>query len=346
MKRTSSHQEISLLCTELSMLLHAGIQVGDALAMLAEESDAPQKEILSDMAKQMDGGATLSAACQSTGQFPAHVCGLIEAGEKTGRLENALAALAHDYQERVRMEQHIRSALLYPSIMLILMLVIIAVILIKVLPIFNEVYTSLGGRLTGLAESLLHFGSLLHAMLPALWVILAAVVIFLVLFATVVPVRSFLLSLWQNKQGDKGLLRKMNTARIAQTLAMGLASGLPMEASLELAAGLLKDTPAACRRCADCRALLERGIPQGEAMQNTGLLPAAQRRLLELGRRSGTEDAVMAKIADDFAEESEAALERRISRIEPTLVLVCSVLVGMILLSVMLPLTRIMTMIG
>ena len=346
MKRTISHQEISLLCTELSMLLHAGIQVGDALALLAEESDTVHKDMLADMARQMDNGATLAAAFESTGQFPVHVCGLIEAGEKTGRLESALSALAHDYQERIRMEQHIRSALLYPSIMLVLMLVIIAAILIKVLPIFNEVYTSLGGRLTGLAESLLHLGGLLHTMLPTLWVILAIIIVFFILFTAVSPFRSLLLAIWQNKLGDKGLLQKMNTARIAQTLAMGMASGLAIEASLDLAAGILKDNLAACRRCTDCRALLDRGMPQGEAMQKSNLLPAAQCRLLELGRRSGTEDAVMKKIADDFAEESELALEQRISRIEPTLVLICSVLVGMILLSVMLPLTRIMEMIG
>ena len=81
-------------------------------------------------------------------------------------------------------------------------------------------------------------------------------------------------------------------------------------------------------------------------MKESGLLPAAQCRLLELGQRSGAGDAAMEKLARDLQEESEAALEEKVSRIEPALVLVCSVLVGMILLSVMLPLMNIMAAIG
>ena len=81
-------------------------------------------------------------------------------------------------------------------------------------------------------------------------------------------------------------------------------------------------------------------------MKASNLLPASACRLLELGQRSGTGDAAMVKIAADLTEESEAALEEKVSRVEPALVLVCSILVGLILLSVMLPLMHIMSAIG
>jgi type IV pilus assembly protein PilC len=81
-------------------------------------------------------------------------------------------------------------------------------------------------------------------------------------------------------------------------------------------------------------------------MKDSGLLPAGQSRLLELGQRSGAGDAAMEKIARDLSEESEAALENAVSRVEPALVLICSLLVGLILLSVMLPLMHIMSAIG
>ena len=81
-------------------------------------------------------------------------------------------------------------------------------------------------------------------------------------------------------------------------------------------------------------------------MNASGLLPAGQCRLLELGQRSGAGDSAMEAIARDLTEEGEAALESLVSRVEPALVLVCSVLVGLILLSVMLPLMHIMSAIG
>ena len=142
-----SHGELASLCLELSMLFHSGVGTGDALTLLAEESDPPYKAMLTAMADQVDLGATLSAAMRETGRFPAYVCGLVEVGERAGRTEEALSALARYYERRARLDRRIKSALLYPAVMLLLMLVVIGVLLMRVLPIFDDVYASLGGGL-------------------------------------------------------------------------------------------------------------------------------------------------------------------------------------------------------
>ena len=136
MKSTVSNEEIASLCLELSMLLHAGVGMGDALSLLAEAEE--YREALAGVAEQADDGASLSAALRSTGRFPVSVCGLLEVGERTGRVEEALKALSTYYEDRVRMGRRIKSALLYPAVMLALMLVVIAVLLVKVLPIFDD----------------------------------------------------------------------------------------------------------------------------------------------------------------------------------------------------------------
>ena len=347
MKHNSmSHGELSSLCLELSMLFHSGVGTGDALTLLAEESDPAYQAMLAAMADQVDFGSTLSAAMRETGRFPAYVCGLVEVGERAGRTEEALSALARYYERRARLDRRIKSALLYPAVMLLLMLVVIGVLLMKVLPIFDDVYASLGGRLTGVAGGLLTLGRWLDGAMPVLWVLMAAVTVFLAAFAALPSFREKLTALWRGSRGDKGVARRMNDARLAQALSMGMASGMPVEEALELASGLLDDVPQTKARCLDCRARLEQGERLSAAMQGSQLLPARACRLLELGQRSGTGDAAMEKIADDLSEESEAALEEKVSRVEPALVLVCSILVGLILLSVMLPLMHIMSAIG
>ena len=193
--------------------------------------------------------------------------------------------------------------------MLLLMLVVIGVLLVKVLPIFDDVYASLGGRLTGAAAGLLVLGRWLDRVMPALWLLLAA-------------------------------------AAVLLAVVQGMARGMPLEEAVELASGLLDGLPRAQARCGDCRARLERGDGVGQAMRESGLLPAASCRLLELAQRGGSGDSAMERIAAGLREDSEAALEDRVSRVEPALVLVCSVLVGLILLSVMLPLMHIMSAIG
>lgn len=346
MEKMISHEEISSLCLELSLLLHAGVGVGDAFALLMEDSDAVYKDMISGMAKQVDEGIPLSAALKNSGCFPVYVSGLVEVGEQSGRLEEALLALSRYYEYRTRLDRRIRNALLYPAVMLLLMLLVIAVLLVKVLPIFEDVYRSLGGRLTGVAGGLLTLGRMLDRAMPVLWLLLAVLVVFLALFAAVPAFRMRVLTWWRGIWGDKGISRQMNTARLAQAISMGMASGMSLEESVTLAAGLVEDIAGAADRCKDCRTRLEQGETQGNALRDSGLLPAASCHLLELGLKSGSGERSMEKIAGDMAENSEAALEEAVSRVEPALVLVCSSLVGLILLSVMLPLMHIISAIG
>ena len=344
MKKTITNTELSGLTMELYLLLHAGVGVGDALALLEQEET--YKDLLAGMSQQADSGAPLSACLRESGRFPAYLCGLIEVGEGTGRTEEALSALSRYYEQRARLDQQVRSALLYPAVMLVLMLLVIGVLLVKVLPIFNDVYISLGSRLTGVAGGLLALGRWLDSAMPVLWALLAAVVALCAAFALADGFRDKLLGVWRRRQGDRGVSRRINNARLTQALSMGMASGLPLEKALELSASLLSDNPATQARCRSCCEQLDQGVSLAQAMRASALLPASACRLLELGQRSGSADMAMEKIARDLADDSDAAIEELVSRVEPVLVLVCSVLVGLILLSVMLPLMHIMSAIG
>lgn len=346
MKKTLTQEEISSLCYELSLLLNddSDIQTEDALDILVKESDPAYQEMLKDMRDKVKDGDTLAKAMEETGRFPAYVCGLVNVGEKKS-LGKALSAIVRYYEDRIRMNQRIRSALLYPAVMLMLMLLVIAVLLIRVLPIFDDVYASLGGRLTGIAGGLLVMGRWLDRIMPVLWVFLAVLAVFLGAFAAVPAFREKVMMFWRNRRGDKGLSRQMNNAMAAKAMAMGLETDMmSIDEAVELASEVLGDVPAARERCLKCRQRLDEGAQTGEALEESGLLPPRACHLLEMG--STKEAEVMDKIAEDLYQKSEAALEETVSRVEPALVMVCSVLVGLILLSVMLPLMHIMSAIG
>ena len=244
------------------------------------------------------------------------------------------------------MDRQIRSALTYPAILLLLMLVVIVVLLSKVLPVFDEVYASLGGELTGVAGGLLVMGQALDAAMPFLCVLMAIIVILVLLFSLSDSFRNKLLTAWRQKNGDKGISRKINDARFAQALAMGLGSGLPLEEAVDMCATLLQDVPSAVERCKTCAARLAEGGDLADTLRESEMLPPSTCRLLTLGVRSGNGDAVMEDIARRLSDEANQALERKVAQVEPTLVLGTSLLVGIILLSVMLPLMNIMTAIG
>lgn len=342
-----TNEEIAVVCSSLAYLIHAGSGAGDALALMAEDAGAtPVGTALEAMARQADGGAGLAECFRSAACFPQYVCTLLDVGERTGRTEAALRALGDYYDGLARLENRLRTALLYPSVLLMVMLAVIVALLVWVLPVFNDVYARLGSSLTGLAGGLLSLGTLLRKIMPLLVAVMLVLVLLLIFFAVSGAVRGKLLALWRRKRSDRGLSRAIQTARFAQALAMAMHSGFTPEDALALAMTLAEDSGAFRARCAQCLALAERGSSLSEALSKSEMFPRSDCRLLEAGIRGGNGESAMDQIAARLMEQSAQGVEERIGRIEPTLVVITSVMVGVILLSVMLPLIHIMNAIG
>ena len=338
--------EISEFCRRLALLIHAGIRLGDGLFLMAEEESGDKKAVLETMGRNADLGMVLSQSMKETGKFPVYVTGMVNVGETSGRLEEALLALAGYYEEQERMNRQIKSVLTYPSILMVMMVAVIGVLLVKVLPVFDDVYASLGGQLTGVAGGLLKFGQMIGAAMPLICLVLAAAAAACLMFSRNLTFRKTVLDHWQAKYGDQGVSRMINDAHFAQALAMGLKSGLPIEEAVQLAGEVMRDVPGAAARCSVCVEGLMHGESLSDVLKRSEILPPSSCRLLELGIRGGNGDAVMDEIAAKLSEEAGYALQQKVARIEPAMVMTASVLVGFILLSVMLPLMHIMTAIG
>lgn len=339
-------EETSSLCMELALLTHSGLGIGDGLHLLAEDAKGEQRKMLGALAKTVDSGSPLSDAMRESGVFPDYVCSLTAVGERAGRPEESLRALSAYYEGQARLEARIRDALLYPASLMLLMLVVIAVLLIKVLPVFDDVFASLGGRMTGLAGGLLTLGRAMDDTLPVFWAVLAVCIVFLAAFAVSGTFRASLLNRWETRGGDRGISGMLFQTHFAQALTMELQSGLPVEEALELASSFQEKNPTASLRYHNCRSRLDQGAGLAEALRDSGLLPAAYCRMLALGIRSGSGDSVMREISQRMEEQCGEAIDAKVSRVEPTMVVVTSILVGVILLSVMLPLMNILSVIG
>ena len=338
-------EALTELSGELAMLLHAGLDIAGGLAMLAENREGPDGELLTALRRDAEEGLPLSECMERSGAFPPEVCAQVRCGERTGRLEETLSAMAESGESRLRLARQLRSALLYPSILFLLMLLVIGVLLIRVLPVFEEVYASLGGGMTGLAGGLLRLGEWLAAALPWLAPILAVLAALGLAFAGSQRFREEALRRWSGgRWGDRGVSRKLQDAHIAQSLSLGLRSGLSGEEALALAAP--QCAPAAGERCHRAEKLLAEGLGFAEALRQGEALPPAACAMLALGIRSGSGDTVIREIARRLTEEGENALREKAERVEPALVLAASVLVGIILLAVMLPLLRVMSALG
>ncbi|MDO4582439.1 MAG: type II secretion system F family protein [Bacillota bacterium] len=344
MKKVWTSFEVSSFCLEIALLLRSGLPLSDGLAMLAaDEGDAEARRVLEQLHQSMEDGRTLADAISDCGVFPDYVGKMAQVGDKTGRLEAVFASLADYYQRQHQIARSIKNAVLYPLILVVMMLFVIIILITQVMPIFADVFAQLGTAMSPIATAILDFGVAVSAAGWPLMIALAVLIAALAVVSRLPRFRRAADDVWTRLAFSKTLAANSAVARLAAALAMGLGSGLDIDESLQLAEQLNSDKKMSAR-LDECRRLMsERELGFADAVTEAGIFSGLYGRMLSMGFATGSADAVMNEIARRSEEAVGDEMEKLIGRIEPTLVIVMSLIVGLILLSVMLPLMSIMS---
>ncbi len=342
-----NNDDLSAFCLEMALMYKAGVHVGDGLYLLAEDAaNQADRDLLLDLARQVESGRPVSAALKASGCFPAYLLQMAAVGEETGRPEQAFSALAAYYDDQARLAASLRAALLYPALLALLMLLVVWVLVAKVLPVFQTVFQQLGATMSGFALSLLALGQKAGGWgwgLPAILALLAVLGLALII-SPGLRIRGLR---WLAGLGKpQGLFAQVSTSRFAMAMAMVMASGMNLDQGLAMSFQAADNSPKAARRHRHCRQLLDEGASLPDALARSAIFPAAYSRMLALGFKSGAADTVMATIASRSVQKAAEGLDALLGRLEPALVITAALMVGMILLSVMLPLMNIMSALG
>lgn len=343
MSKQLSADYLSSLCAELSLTLRAGIPLADGLTALTEdERDEGARAALTAVSGGLSNGSQASEAFSSVSVFPKYLTDMVAVGERTGCLEQVFSGLSAYYERRSEVAKTVRNAVFYPSILLFMMLFVVVILLTKVLPIFNDVYIQLGGSMSGFASALMRFGKSISS--AWLWILGALCLLALAaLVLSRIPSVRARCSAAVERAALGGRLAPLSAqTRFASVTAMSLASGLDFDGALELSQKTVAGLPLAGALGA-CRERISAGEPASAVLSEGGLLPARYAAMLSVGLRTGTADAVMADIARRSENDLADAVDRKLSRIEPAIVILLSLCVGAVLLSVMLPLMTIMS---
>jgi len=346
-RKNLSNTYLSTLCLEMHMLLNAGMTINHGvMVMLDDEPDKNARQVLEALQKQLDANLGLAAALRESKYFPEYMVNMVEIGEQTGRLTDTLKALSQHYERQDRLAAAVKSATLYPAILLGMMLVVVLILIVQVLPIFNDVFGRMGTQMSPLAESLMQFGVWFRG--ASVVIALVTVGVFLVLFLmwAIPSVRAGIAKSFKNKWGARGLFGRIASFQFISSLSLGMSSGLRTEDSIDLAASLSGGSAVLDARYKKCKDMLNAGENLADALKESGILSARDGRLLSLGDQSGMADSTIQEIARRSDNSVQDEIARVVGRIEPTLVITTSAIVGVILLSVMLPLIGIMTSIG
>ena len=326
--------------------MQAGISIPEGFMLLAEdERDTELKNMLQGLHQAVETGAEVSSAFRQAGVFPAYMVAMLEVGEQTGHLDSVFKSLSAYYDRQVTLTRTVKSAVVYPAILFLMMLAVIAVLVVMVLPIFDNVFEQLGQGMSPIALVFMNFGL---ALADSRWYILAVLIIVIAVCLTVRLVPRLYASFsrfCKRLFSHARLSRIMDTARFTSAMAMTFSSGMDVDSSLEMsqklcAGSMVED------RAKKCRKLIEEGASFADAIAEAELFDPMYCRMLSVGVKTGAADSVMEEIARRGEEAVEISIEKTIGKVEPTLVIIMSLLVGLVLLSVMLPLMGIMSSIG
>jgi len=339
--------ELVIFTRQLATMISSGISLLESIEVLAEQAESPGMKLCCErIAGELRSGTDLSSALQTCPKIfnPLYIS-MVSAGEASGQMDVILGRLADYVEATEELKREIKSAMTYPVISLVLVLGITAFLMIGVVPGFKDVFEGLGVELPGLTQAVLACSDWLAAQ----W--------YLIFFAGIGGFFGFTAF----KKTDQGRLlvdhlilrlpifgqlsRKVALARFSRTFATLVRSGVPIMGTLDIVADTAGNKVVA-NTVRDSRESVRNGNMLSEPLGKSKVFPPMVTRMIAIGERSGALENLLEKIAEFYDSQVKATIKSLTSLIEPLLICVMGGIVGLVILSVFMPLLNVMEKIG
>ena len=336
-------KDLAIFTRQFSVMIDAGLPLVQCLEILAQQQDNKNFQmVLTQTRQDVEEGSTLAAAmARHPKAFDQLFVNMVEAGETGGILDLILQRLSTFIEKIVKLKRDVISAMIYPSAVIVLAIAAIAVIMVVVIPQFQNIFMGLLGPgeqlplptriVVGISDFLAGWGGL---------IILATIV------SAIVAIRFYYKTPSGHRALDSlllklplfgGILRKIAIARFSRTLSTLLSSGVPILQSLDITARTAGNVVVE-EAIMKVRAGVERGESFVEPLRATEVFPHMVAQMIGIGEQTGALDAMLGKIADFYEQEVDAAIANLLTLIEPILIGFLGVTIGSIVIAMYLPL--------
>ncbi|RJR20437.1 MAG: type II secretion system F family protein [Desulfobacteraceae bacterium] len=342
-----THKDLVIFTRQFSTMIDAGLPLIQGLTILAEQTENKTfKKVLQQITKDVEGGSSLAEALKKHPKvFDDLYVNLIAAGEAAGILDNILQRLALYIEKAEKLKSRIKGAMTYPAIVVAIAVLVIGVIMVFVIPVFQELFESFGSALPAPTQMVVDMSNFVKS--KVLFIILA--------FALMV----WLFRLY--RRSDKGrkqtdalalrlpifgsLLKKVAVARFTRTLGTMISSGVPILDSLEIVAKtsgnvILEEV------IYDVRGSISEGQTIADPLSEAGVFPPMVVQMIAVGEATGALDSMLEKIAEFYDQEVDVAVEALTSLLEPMLLLFLGGTIGGLVVALYLPIFKMAGAIG
>ncbi|MCK5259846.1 MAG: type II secretion system F family protein [Candidatus Omnitrophica bacterium] len=335
-------EEIVIFARQLATMVDAGIPIIQGLDALGEQVSHPMfKKVLETVQEDIEHGTSLSAAFSKHPQvFDTLFTNMVKVGETGGALSIVLDRIATYMEKTLKLKRKVKSALIYPIVVVSMAIIITVVLLVKVVPTFTEIYASFDQDLPAMTQLLVNISDALRHQL--LWYIAGLVVLIfgvrqwhktnkgaLILDGMTLKLPVF---------GD--LLRKVAISRFSRTLATLIQSGVPILESLDIVEKTIGNRVLETV-VNDVKGNVREGESLAAPLVKSGVFPPMVTRMIAVGEKSGKMETMLLKISEFYDDQVDAAVEGLTSVIEPLIIGVLGIVIGFIVIALFLPIINI-----
>lgn len=333
--------DLVVFTRQLATMIDAGLAMVQSLQALAEQTtNKVMRDVIKDVTTRVEGGDSFSEALSKHPKVFSrlYVC-MVGAGERGGLLAEIMSRLATYLENTARLRKKVKSAMMYPTSVTIIAIAITIFLLIKVVPVFGEIYAGFGAKLPGPTQFLINVSDILKHWFILVMIVAGAMVWGWLYFIKTPPGRWF----WDSKRIALPIFgiiaHKICLARFTRTLASLIRSGVPILEVLSIVANTVGNVvmEKAIRTAATD---IERGESISTALSKHPVFPAMIIRMVTAGEQTGKIDTMLERIADFLDEEIETTLSGLTSLIEPLLIVFLGVTVGGIVVCMFLPIFK------
>ena len=339
-------KDVAVFSRQFATMINSGLSLLRSLYILADQTENKAlAEIINHVRLDVEKGSSLSAAlAKHPKAFNRLYISMVRAGEIGGVLDSVLLRLATTIEKQVELRRKVKSAMTYPVVVAVLVLLIVTAMLLFVIPMFEDLYKELGGKLPAPTQFLINISKLCRKLW---WLIIGGEI------AAVFGFRKWINSENGRQRWDAlklkmpifgGLVRKTALARFGRTLSALVRSGVPILESLDIVAETSGNYVVA-QAVRDTQAAVKRGDPLSRKLEDHPVFPPMVVQMMAVGEETGALDEMLDKIADFYDQEVEATVDALTSLIEPLLIVVMGICVGGMVIALYMPMFNIIKLI-
>jgi type IV pilus assembly protein PilC len=340
-------KSLQVFARQFATMIASGVSVVAALVTLEEQTDDKYlAEVIADVRSEVEGGVVLSKALAlHPNVFNRLFVAMVEAGETSGTLDTVLDRVAVQIEKETQIKRRVKGAMIYPAVVITFASLVLTFMLLFIIPVFVKVYDQLNGQLPMITQMVMHVSYALRHW----WFVIFPAIALLVFVLRRLKRTERGRQTWDRfklqipmRIGD--VVHKIALARFSRTLSTLVAAGVDIIKALEITAATSGNWVVE-QSLGRIKTRVHEGVPISQPLQEDPIFPPMVAQMVKIGEETGELDAMLGKVADFYEDEVDTSIQSLTSIIEPLLMIFVGAMVGLIVISMYLPMFKMLTLI-